>query len=165
MDNGQKTPRGHPDFHSYLKFKVFSYSRHLSGKHSFTLLSQPLRTDIITDGGTYTLATRGLEEPFFQLCCCVSIWFWWEIGFGFTYYIYMYSEYKTVVVLCQFFLIWREIVFGVTYVLSVQYSCAVVSVFWLWREIVFNLRTRSYKKILLGYFIMIRQPMCVFYKT
>ncbi len=28
----------------------------------------------------------------------------------------------------------REIVFGVTYVLSVQYSCAVVSVFLLWRE-------------------------------
>ncbi len=27
-----------------------------------------------------------------------------------------------------------EIVFGVTYVLSVQYSCAVVSVFLLWQE-------------------------------
>ncbi len=24
---------------------------------------------------------------FFQLCCCVSFWFWWEIGFGFTYYL------------------------------------------------------------------------------
>jgi hypothetical protein len=33
-----------------------------------------------------TLATRGLEEPFFQLCCCVSFLFWREIGFGFTYY-------------------------------------------------------------------------------
>ncbi len=22
---------------------------------------------------------------FFQLCCCVSFWFWWEIGFGCTY--------------------------------------------------------------------------------
>ena len=30
-------------------------------------------------------ASRGLEEPFFQLCCCVSFWFWREIGFGFTY--------------------------------------------------------------------------------
>ncbi len=40
----------------------------------------------------------------------------------------MYLEYHTVVVLCYFFLIWREIVFC-TYVLSVQYSCAVVSVF------------------------------------
>ncbi len=33
----------------------------------------------------HTLAARGLEELFFQLCCCVSFWFWREIGFGFTY--------------------------------------------------------------------------------
>ncbi len=39
MEDGQKTPRGYPDFHSYVKIHVFSYSRHLSGKHSFTLLS------------------------------------------------------------------------------------------------------------------------------
>ncbi len=30
-------------------------------------------------------ASCGLEEPFFQLCCCVSFWFWREIGFGCTY--------------------------------------------------------------------------------
>ncbi len=54
------------------------------------------------------------------------------------------------------FWFWREIVFGVTYVLSVQYSCAVVSVFWLWREIILKMRTPFYKKILLGYFIVIR---------
>ncbi len=46
-------------------------------------------------------ASRGLEEPFFQLCCCVSIWFWREMGFGCTYY----------------------------YVLGVPYSCGVVLVF------------------------------------
>ena len=40
-----------------------------------------------------------------------------------------------------FFLFWQEIVFGVMYVLSVQYSCAVVSVFRLWREIVLKMRT------------------------
>jgi hypothetical protein len=34
---------------------------------------------------TNTLALRGLEELFFQLCCCVSFWFWQEIEFGFTY--------------------------------------------------------------------------------
>ncbi len=34
------------------------------------------------------------------------------------------------------FWFWQEIGFGVTCVLSVQYSCAVVSVFWLWQEIV-----------------------------
>ena len=44
------------------------------------------------------------------------------------------------------FWFWREIVFGVTYILSVQYSCAVVSVFWLWREIDLKMRTRFYKK-------------------
>ncbi len=46
---------------------------------------------------TVTLASRGLEEPahasrgleelFLQLCCCVSFWCWREIGFGFTYYL------------------------------------------------------------------------------
>jgi hypothetical protein len=34
------------------------------------------------------------------------------------------------------FWFWQEIVFGITYVLSVQCTCAVVSVFWLWWEIV-----------------------------
>ncbi len=49
----------------------------------------------------------------------------------------------------------QEIVFGVTYVLSVLYSCAVVSVFWLWWEIDLKMRTRFYKKILLGYFFLL----------
>jgi hypothetical protein len=43
------------------------------------------------------------------------------------YILLMYLEYHTVVVVCKFFWFWREIVCGVTYVLSVQYSCAVVS--------------------------------------
>ncbi len=45
-----------------------------------------------------------------------------------------YLVYNTVVRLCQFFVVagklilydWQEIVFGVTYILSVLYSCAVV---------------------------------------
>ncbi len=41
----------------------------------------------------------------------------------------MYLEYHTVVVLCWFFWFWWEIVFGVTYILRVQYSCAVASFF------------------------------------
>jgi hypothetical protein len=48
----------------------------------------------------------------------------------------------------------RETGFGVMYVLSVQYRCAVVTVFWLWREIVLKMRTPF--EFLLGYFIMIR---------
>jgi hypothetical protein len=65
-------------------------------------------TDGQTDGQRNTLASRGLEEPahalrgleesFLHLCCCVSFWFWQEIGFGCTYY----------------------------YVLGVPYSCGVV---------------------------------------
>ena len=68
-------------------------------------------TDRQNYGETNTLASRGLEEPahtshgleepFFQLSCCVSFWFWREIGFGCTYY----------------------------YVLGVPYSCGVVLVF------------------------------------
>ncbi len=42
-------------------------------------------------------------------------------------------QYSCGIVLVFWF--WQELVFGVTYVLSVQ-SCAVMSVFWLWREIV-----------------------------
>ena len=77
-----------------------------------TLLLYPsLSPHRLTDRGTNTLASRGLEEPahasrglvepFFQLCCCVSFWFWREIGFGCTYY----------------------------YVLGVPYSCGIVLVF------------------------------------
>jgi hypothetical protein len=50
------------------------------------------------------------------------------------YIVLMYLEYHTVVVLCSFFWFWREIVFGVMYVLSVLYGCVVVSFFLLWRE-------------------------------
>ncbi len=94
---------------------------------------------------------------------CVSFF-----GSGGKYVLVFYTyvlrvQYSCGVVLVFWF--WREIVFGVLYVLSVQYSCAVVSVFWLWREIDLKMRTPFYKKILLGYFIMIRKPMCVFHKT
>ncbi len=121
-----------------------------SHKHSFTpypSLSPYRQTDRITDRGTNTLAARGLEELFFQLCCCVSFWFWREIDFGFTYL----CIWSTIQLWCFVsFWFWREIVFGVTYVLSVKYSCAVVSVFLLWREIVFKMRMRFYKKNLIG---------------
>jgi hypothetical protein len=85
------------------------------------------------DGESNTLATCGLEEPFFQLCCCVSFLFWREIGFGFTHYLctkstiqlwccvsffgsggklflvlLKYLVYNTVVRLCQFFCCGRK---------------------------------------------------------
>ncbi len=100
-----------------------------SHQHSFTpypSLSPYWRTDRITDRGTNTLGARGLEELFFQLCCCLCQ-FLVLAGNRFWFYILTYLEYNTVVALCEVFWFWREIVFGVTYVLSVQYSCAVVS--------------------------------------
>ncbi len=53
---------------------------------------------------------------FFQLCCCVSFWFWREIGFGFTY-----LRTQSTIQLWRYvsFLVVAGIVFGVTYVLSV----------------------------------------------
>ncbi len=79
-----------------------------------------------TDGLTNTLAVRGLEEPFFHLCCYVSVfWFWQEIGFDVSYVLRV--QYSCGIVLVFWF--WQEIVFGFAYVLNVQYSCAVVSVF------------------------------------
>ncbi len=52
-------------------------------------------------------------------------WFWREIDFGVTYVLRV--QYSCGVVLVFWF--WQEIVVGFAYVLSVQYSCAVVSVF------------------------------------
>ncbi len=92
---------------------------------------------------------------FFSNCAVVSVF-----GSGGKLVLVLHTyvlrvQYSCGVVLVFWF--WREIVFGVTYIiLSVQYSCAVVSVFWLWLEIVLKMRTLFYKKILLGYFIMIR---------
>jgi hypothetical protein len=96
----------------------------------------------MTDRETNTLALRGLEEPahalrgpeelFFPvvLLCCVSFWFWREI-----------RELALHYFPADCFGIERGKVFGVTYILSVQYSCAVVPVFLLWQESQFCLNT------------------------
>jgi hypothetical protein len=59
----------------------------LSVKHSFTLylsLSPYRQTESRTEKQIHSLCV-GWRIFFLQLCCCVSFWFWWEIGFGFTY--------------------------------------------------------------------------------
>ncbi len=84
-----------PSMHAERKITVCSH------KHSFTpfpSLSPYKQTDRITDRGTNTLAARGLEELFFQLCCCVS--FLALVGIRFWCNILTYSEYNTVVALC-----------------------------------------------------------------
>jgi hypothetical protein len=80
---------------------------------------------------------------FFHCCDAVSVfWFWREIGFDVTY---LRTQSTTQLWHCVSFLVLAGNRFGVTYytylALSVQYSCAVVSVFLLWREIVLKMRT------------------------
>jgi hypothetical protein len=60
------------------------------------------------------------------------------------------------------FWFWQEIVFGVMYILSVQYSFAVVSIFLVVSGNISQNENMFLQTILLAYFIMIRQPMCVF---
>ncbi len=55
-----------------------------------------------------TLAAHGLEELFFQLCCCVSFWLWQEIVLGVTYTCH------TSCGVVSFFWLQREIVLGCT---------------------------------------------------
>ncbi len=83
------------------------------------------------------IAARGLEEPFSSCAVVPNFWFWREIGFGVTYILRV--QYSCGIVLVFWF--WWEICFGVTYILSVQYSCVVVSVYWLWQKIVLKMRT------------------------
>jgi hypothetical protein len=82
--------------------------------------------DGIRDGETNILAARGLEE-LFSSCAIVSVF-----GSGGKKVLVLHTyvlivQYSCGIVLVFWF--WREIVFGVTYMLSVQCSCAVESVF------------------------------------
>jgi hypothetical protein len=69
-----------------------------------------------------TLAARGLEEPFFQLRCCVSFLVVAEIVLGDTYLSYQLCQCAFFVVAARnsfwlhrlVFWLWREIVLGVT---------------------------------------------------
>ncbi len=148
-----------PSMHAKRKITICSHNHSFTPYPSFSPYGQ---TDRITDRGTNTLPARGLEE-LFSSCAVVSVF-----GSGGKQVLILHTYVLRVQYSCGVMLVfwfWREIVFGVRYVLSVQYSCAAVSVFWLWREIVHKMRTLFYKKIILVYFILIRQPMCVFHKT
>jgi hypothetical protein len=153
MEDGQKTPRGHPDFHSYVKIQhvfIFQTSIWLTFFY-FTLLALTDRQNYRwRNKYTHNAWAGGTFFPAVMLCQHLVL----VAGNSFWFYIlHIYVlrvRYSCGVVLV--FLIWREIVFRVMYVLSVQYSCVVVSVFWLRREIVFKMITRFYKKIILGYF-------------
>ncbi len=133
-----------PSSHAERKITVRSH------KHSCTpylSLSPYSWTDGITDGETNSIAARGLEELFFQLCGCVS--FLVVAGNSFRCFLptIWYQLCR-----CVFFLVaagnsfglhrsvfwlWREIVLR-CYLLIYHISCAIVWVFWLRREIVFG---------------------------
>ncbi len=109
-----------PSTHTKTKITICSH------KHSFIpypSLSPYRQTDRMTDGGTNTLAAHGLEE-LFSSCAVVSV-FRFLVGNSFRCYLFIIQ----VVPLCLFlvaagnsfglhrsvFLLWREIVLGVTY--------------------------------------------------
>ncbi len=97
---------------------------------------------------------------FFQLCCCVSFWFWREIGFGFTY---LQTQSTIQLWQCVSFLVLA----GNSFWCYIHTQCTIqlcgcVNI-WLWWEIVLKMRTPF--EFLLGYFIMICQLMCIFHKT
>ncbi len=102
MDDGQKTPRGHPDFHSYMKIQcVFIFLTEVSCFSVTLFYSTLLALTHRWNHRRRHLLRMGWRNPFFRLCCCVSFLFWREIGFGFTYYLCTQST--IAVVLCQFF--------------------------------------------------------------
>jgi hypothetical protein len=76
MDDGQKTPREHPDFNSYVKFlRVFIKNRQMdrqTDRHLYlipTWFAFAFYTGIVSSGvrRTNTPAAHELEELFF--CC------------------------------------------------------------------------------------------------
>ncbi len=100
-------------------------------KHSFTLypsLSPYSQTESWTEKQIHSLRVGWRNSfPVVLLCQFLVL-----ARNRFWFYILTYLEYNTVVVLCYVvFWFWREIIFDVMYVFSVQYSCGVVSVFWL----------------------------------
>jgi hypothetical protein len=76
MDDGQKNPRGHPDFNSYVKIlRVFIFR---TGRQIFLIHTLLLHIPLLalTHRQNYreknTLAARGLEE-LFSSCAVVSV--------------------------------------------------------------------------------------------
>ena len=89
----------------------------------------------MTDGQTITLPARGLEE-LFSSCAVVSVF-----GTGrkqVLVFTYLCTQSTIQLWCCVSILVLAGNSFWCSYILSVQYSCAVVSVFWLWREIGFG---------------------------
>ncbi len=109
-----------------------------------------------------TLAARGLAELFFQLWFCVSFWFWWEMGFGFTY---LWSQ-STIQLWCRVSFL---VLAGNSFWCYIRTQCTILLCGCVSFLVVAGNRSQNentfLQKILSGYFIMIRQPLCVYHKT
>ncbi len=88
--------------------------------------TQPYGTDGWTHQYTCFAWAGGTFFPV-VLLCCISFWFWWEKGFDLHTHVLLRVQYSCGGGLVIWF--WWEIDFDVMHILSVQYSCAVVSVF------------------------------------
>ncbi len=101
----QKLVNNHsiPSMHAERKNTICSH------KYSFTPYPSLGLTDRQNDRrrNEYTRCTWA-GGTFFQLCCCVSFWFWREISFGFTYYLCTQSTIQ--LCCCVSFWFWQEIV-------------------------------------------------------
>ncbi len=100
MDDGQKTPRGHPDFHSYVEIQCdFIFQTEFPPTLFYSTLVA------ITDRQNYRQRNKyiryawagGTFFPVVLLCQYLVL-----VGnrFWFLHSTYMYSNYNTVVVLC-----------------------------------------------------------------
>jgi hypothetical protein len=87
MDDGQKTPCGHPDFHSYVKLNVFHIPDiFLVNTLLLYSLSPYRQTERQTESQIHSL--RMGWSSHFSSCAVVSVFlFLREISFGFTYYL------------------------------------------------------------------------------
>ena len=98
MDDGQKIPRGHPDFHSYVKLYVFHIPDiFLVNTLLLYSLSPYGQTESLTEKQIHSLSVgRRIFFPVVLLCQ-----FFVLAGNRFLFYILlMYLEYHTIVVLC-----------------------------------------------------------------
>ncbi len=110
MDNGKKTPRGHPDFHICVKIqRVFIFQTEVSCFSVTLFYSTLLALSHRQNHRRRNKYTRDAWAggTFFQLCCCVSFLVAAEIVLGDTYLPYQLRH-------CVFVLLRREKVFSCT---------------------------------------------------
>ena len=142
---------------------MFSYSRHLSGKHSFTLLAlTDRRNDRRRNEYTCCAWAGGTFFPVVPLCQFLVL-----AGNRFWFYILMYLEYNTVVMLCQFFdcggkqfLVLRTYLVYFLYDLKLFYSISFYFAYFSCTAQIYKLKLKSkyYLRINIGNQVKMQTP-------